>query len=187
MIFKITKEGDFFEDNPTAYLIEDFKKINSRDMKYISLVYDYDSMLCNMPTYERKLRALELLEYETNKDGNWPKNVRDMIEGNSEKFVNAVRAFRGLMSDEDKETLVAYIAQLKECQRLMKKTKKSPSEITASSKMTKEMENLRSLIRTIKDELRKKAGKDAFSSDNVEEESLSLVEEINNLENQNNE
>jgi hypothetical protein len=186
MIFKITKEGDFFEDNPTAYLIDDFKKINSRDMKYISLVYDYDSMLCNMPIYERKLRALELLEYDTNKDGNWPKNVRDMIEGNSDKFVDAVRAFRGLMSDTDKETLAAYVAQLKECQRLLKKPNKSPSEINASAKMFKDMEQLRALIHKLKDELRQKAGKDAFSSDDIEEESLSLVEEINNLEDKEN-
>jgi len=183
MVFKVTKKGDFFDDNPQAELVEEFEKVSSKDMKYICLVYDYDSMLCNMPVYERKLRALDLLKYEKTKEGNWPKIVEDLMNGGKQKYIDAIMKYRELMSDDDKETLAAYKAQLKECQNFLHRSNKKPSEMTQAVRMRPEMEKLRETIQKLRNDIRIKEGKDAFTVGDAEEETLSLVEEMNLLEN----
>ena len=57
MLFRIMRDKDFFDSNPQAELIDEFSKLTSDEMKYIALVYDYDSPYKNLGKRERKEKA----------------------------------------------------------------------------------------------------------------------------------
>ena len=183
MLFRILKNKDFFDSNPQAELEDDFSCLTSDEMKFIALVYDYDSPYKNLGKQERKEKVLDILGYERTVKGNWPKAVKDMIEGLKPKYPKAASRYLSLMKDVDKDTLVAYEEQLAECNQFMKTKNKKPSEMKIAMQMQKEMETLRSNIKNLKEELEVRDQTNEYGlADEAGMVSLSLIEEINNEE-----
>lgn len=177
------KDKDFFETNPEAELIDEFNGITSDEMKYLALVYDYDSPFRNMTLEERKEKVLSLLGYERGAKGAWPTKVQAIIGGYDKKYLNAAKAYIDLMRDDDKETLIAYQSQLKECQDFMKRKDKKPNEIISAIKMQKLVEDLRASIKALKQELNIRDDKSGFGGgESSTATSMSLIEELNSLD-----
>jgi len=180
MVFKITRKDDFFDVNPSAALINEFTEVQSRNMKYIALVFDYDSPLRNLSIEERKIKALNMLEFPTKKDGDWTKPGYDVMNLADARLIDAVHAYKKLMSDPDKSTLVAYKKQLEECQRFMSRRDKTATEMRVALGMRTEMDGLREAIKKLEADLTLRDQKDAIVDEKESSEtSLSLVEQLN--------
>lgn len=180
MIFKVLKDVDFFEANPEASLIEQFSVLTSDEMKYTSLVYDFDSPFRNIPIVERKEKILHILNFK--KRGNsWNKKILSMLDGVEKKYGIAAEYYRSLMKDLDKSTLFAYESQMEECQDFLSTKGKTSSDMKTAMQMQKMMEESRSVIKKLKEEIEiRDQVNEYLEEESVGSESLSLVEEINN-------
>jgi len=135
MLFKIT-EGDFFEDNPDAISIPEFSFCNSKEMKWVCMVFDYKSPIRQMPIDKRMVKAAYVAGY---------KNVPDNAGKNyqiSPKLSRAISVYKEIQFDEDQENLLAYNSQLSQYRELLTKREKSDKEIDQSLKIMKEMPTL---------------------------------------------
>jgi predicted RNase H-like nuclease (RuvC/YqgF family) len=138
MIFKISKDKDFFEENPSAGWIEEFKKCSSEEMKYVILVYSYDTPLRTLAAEQRKHRALEYIGLTRMANGKWDKQTDMLITNQVQRVRNAILKLREITRDEDKETLESYDEQLDQFRSLLRKRDKTDKEMDQAMKISKE-------------------------------------------------
>jgi hypothetical protein len=142
MEFKIS-ENDFFEDNPQAGLIPIFKEVGSKGMKYIALVYSYDTILKRLPLEKKKSKAIKMAGYEPTPKGRPSKEERDLVELRG-IIPNAIEAFTELQFDEDKEIMQAYEHKIQEDIAIVKKPNKTIAELKyAASILTKDLKEIK--------------------------------------------
>jgi hypothetical protein len=142
MLFKVTNK-DFFEDNPSASSINNFIVCSSREMKYICLVYDYQSPYRNLKIEERKLKAVSESGFRMEKDGKRPdKYAREMMNGKIDKVQFAIHEFMSMQKDEDRELAEAVTAQLEEIKTFLKRPKETEGEWRIAIQMLEKMPKL---------------------------------------------
>jgi hypothetical protein len=182
MIFKVSK-NDFFEDNPSAKAVEAFVACSSREMKYICLVYDYESPYRKLSISERKLKAVFEADFRIEKEGKRPdKYAREMMNGKVSKVQTAIKAFMALQPDKEKELAKAIDTQLDEIQRFLLRPKETEGEwkiaVSLLEKMPKILRDRKEVmdILQIRDELNNETGIEESS------EPLSELEQMNGEE-----
>jgi hypothetical protein len=180
MVFKVTKKGDFFSDNPSAELIDEFDKLNSLEMKYLCLVYDYDSIFRNMSIGDRQEKVANVLKFDRKKDGDWCKAYYDLKNLAKDDYVYAIKALKEMMTDIHKNNLIAMEKQLAGFRDFLQQNDKSHQEISASIKIVKEMETLTSMIEKKKEEISVRDNKEIIVSNSGPDVSMSLIELLNN-------
>ena len=142
MRFKLSSENNIFTENPELKMTQFLSKVNNREMKWIVLVYDYESPLSQMPLPIRKIKAGKMTGWSFN-DKNEPQGtLKTIIEGKSDKLNRAIIEFKGLQFDENQESLLAYNEQLKEYRIFMKTKNKKPSELKLAMTIQKELPGL---------------------------------------------
>lgn len=123
MLFRVTADNDFFEDNADARAFKAYIEAGSRAMKYICLVYDPESPLRNMDLPDKKSRALKVAGYEPTPKGRPSKEETDLRDIRTDWVRNAIDLLREMCPyDEDKEILQAYDIALKEYIATAKRT-----------------------------------------------------------------
>jgi hypothetical protein len=138
MIFKISKDKDFFDENPSALWIKEFKDCSSEEMKYVVLCYSYDSPFRTLPSEQKKIKSLDAIGISRMASGKFPKEYVDIMENKIQRVRNAILKLRDITRDEDKETLEAYDEQLDQFRALMRKRDKSDKEMDQAMKISKE-------------------------------------------------
>jgi hypothetical protein len=107
MLYKIHWQRDVFEDNPGLLAVEEFTKLEDKQMKYIILVCDpsHDNPVRTLPEKQKKEKAIILAGYPL-EDGKRPnKNARSIIAGEKPTIEVAIAKFRELHYDEKQDTL----------------------------------------------------------------------------------
>lgn len=130
MLFKVTESNDVFKDNPELESIDAFAKCTNRQLKYVFYAYDYKSPLRNMKLEERLEKAARLAGYKNEKDSTrLDKNGRSVISGKVGTVNVAIREFKELQRDEDREILLAIESQISQIIEEMARRGKTIKEI----------------------------------------------------------
>lgn len=177
MVFKVEKDKDFFESNPTVAAFEWFPKCSSREAKWICLVFDYKTPLRNIPMDQRKEVAAKMSGFLMEKDTGRPdKNARNVIAGKIEKVNKAIEELMEIQYDEEQEMLIAYKEQISQALELLKKKDKSEKEWGICDKLNKTLPNLLAVKRELETTLgfREEGGP---SNDNEPLSTLDLLHE----------
>ena len=109
MLYKLTTK-DIREDNDNIDVIPEFAKLSSRELKYIALVYDFDTPLGQLKLEDRKERACELAGYKRESPSRMDKTARKIMGANGGlKTANAaIPVYNSLQRDLNKEALIAF-------------------------------------------------------------------------------
>lgn len=114
MFYKVT-QGEIREDNPSIDAVEEFSKCTSVELKYIMLLYDYETPFRELDWESRKNRAALAAGYNKSKStGGFVKKAQEVLDGKVEHVQAAAIIFQALQKDIDKEALEAYNAQLEQ-------------------------------------------------------------------------
>jgi len=142
MIFIVSGEQNVFTENPTLKATEFLSKLNNREVKWIALVYDYESPLSQMPLPIRKVKAGKMTGWSFD-DKNEPAGaLKKIIEGQSEKVNRGISEYKNMQFDENQEALIAINEQLKEYRTFFKSKNKKPGELKVAMQLQKEMPGL---------------------------------------------
>lgn len=141
MIFPIEPSKSAFETNPSLKMTTHLSKLSNKEVKWVILTYDYDSPLSQMPLNIRKIKAGTMTGWEMD-GGNPGRALQAAIDGNNEKINEAIREFKSLQFDENKEALISYNEQLKQYRDFFKRPDKSNAELKTALALQKELPNL---------------------------------------------
>ena len=174
MIFKVDKNKDFFELNPSVMSFEKLPKCSSRELKWICLTYDYTTPLRNLPMEQRKEVAAKMVGFRTEGDtGRLDKNARNTITGKLEKVNEAISEFMEIQYDQENELLSAYKEQISQAIELMKKKNKTEKEWGIADKAVKSLP----LLLSAKKELEKTLGmREEDDDDSADDTNLSTLD-----------
>lgn len=136
MIFKIDLDRPVKEINSGVNLIPAFRELNDKSMKYIILMYDYDSPYCRLPHKIRKSQVLISLGY-VNKE-----TIRKFFYKNKEAFPAAIERFQKLQYSPIHENLISVKQQLAEFDVFLRKKAKNPSEMSLAQRIVKDLPDL---------------------------------------------
>lgn len=140
MLFKVTEHNDVFKDNPELESIEAFAKCTNRQLKFVFYAYDYKSPLRQMQLSDRLDKAARLAGYKTEKGKSiLDKNGRNIVAGNVNTVNAAVRVFKEIQHDQDKETLLALDEQTRQIIQLARKEGKDAKELKTSVEISKQL------------------------------------------------
>jgi hypothetical protein len=107
MNLRIT-DKPMIEENPLLGGIPEVAQLQDKVIRYIVLVYDYDSPYKKFPLDERKRRVAERVGFLKEKDGKrFDKNYREILNDNNDRVLKGIAAFKETMFDEDKEMLAS--------------------------------------------------------------------------------
>ena len=136
MIFTIS-DKPFFKDNPEALAVPIFKKVGDHAMKFIALVYGYNTPYRQLRTGDRKKKALDICGIPRTKTGRPSKLEKDLME-NRGMIPAAIAEYQDIQFDADRDALEAREAYIDQCKTLLRKPDKTPKEIDQSLKIMKE-------------------------------------------------
>jgi hypothetical protein len=185
MIFKIIKDEDFFVSNPEARIIDAFSNLSSEEMKFMCLVYDYDSPFRKIESDKRKYKVLETLKFEKTQKGQYSMNVLDMVHLAAPKFKEAKQELESLMFDEDQADLSSYRTQKQEIRSFLMKNNKTPLEMKNVKIYVETQGILDDKIKEIEEKIRLRDEKEyvAEQKDELGTTYASLVEVLNEQDN----
>jgi hypothetical protein len=141
MLFKIT-ERDIREDNDNIDAIPAFRPLTSKQLKYIFLVYDFDTPLKQLSLMDRKEQAAENAGYKRENAKRMAKNAREMMNGKVKTVEAAIPVFKSMLRDIDREALEAYDTNLENYMEQMRKKPTSKEEWDINTKVTAQYEKL---------------------------------------------
>ena len=125
MLYQITKSRPVNESAPGLLLIPEFEalfydgRVGDKWMRFVMLVADYDSPLKQHP--ERKRREMALLAVgfttEETKHTTLDSKARAIRDGKNEKIEAALKKYKEIQFNEDKETLMVINTQIESIKR----------------------------------------------------------------------
>jgi hypothetical protein len=141
MLFKVT-DRDIREDNDGIDAIPAFRGLNSKQLKYIFLTYDFDTPLKQLSLQERKEQAAENAGYSRENAKRMNKNARDLMNGKVKSVEAAIPVFKSMLRDLDREALEAYDTNLENYMAQMKIKPSTKEEWDINTKVTAQYEKL---------------------------------------------
>lgn len=129
-----TGEKDFFEMNPGANAVKEFKDCTSRQMFFVGLVADRDrdSPLRTLSERTRREKATVMAGYPL--EGNRPdKNGRNLINGKVAVVEVAIKKYYENQFDEERAMLDAVNAQIQETLDMISSNKIALATITKTT------------------------------------------------------
>lgn len=122
MLFKLHHDKSPFELNPGLKAMKEFAYLSDRQFTAIALFTDYESPLRKLPELKRKEQAAII--------AGWPmegkrldKNGRNFVDGKVPSVEIAIRKYREIQFDKDKETLAGIDRQIHEIMEIVKEDK----------------------------------------------------------------
>lgn len=176
MLFKLSK-ADIREDNPNIDSIVAFQDLTSRELKYIFLVYDFDSPLRQLTLKDRKEQACENAGYRRENAKRMDKDARNVMNGKIKRVEKAIPVFKSMLRDLDMEALAAFDTNLENYIAQIKIKPTSKEEWDINTKVTAQYEKLLSARKRIIDNLNLRA--DYVEEEEVFDEELSTLDRYN--------
>lgn len=129
MLFKLNPDKSPFVLNDGLQLIKEFRVLSDRQFTVVALVADYQSPLRTLPDKERRTQAAKIVD--------WPfegkrldKNGRDFVDGKVKSIEAAIRKYREIQYDEDKETLAGVDNQIHQIRKSLQEDKEKAATVT---------------------------------------------------------
>ncbi len=139
MLFQVSQKP-IREENPEVDAVPEFAKCSDRELRYIFLVYDYESPLRKMEKIPMKEKAASMAGYKLEKGGaRFDKNARTVLAGRSTKVESAVKVYLTLQRDFDREVLIAYDSELEQFVERSKEPKATDAAWRISLSIMKEL------------------------------------------------
>ena len=149
MIYKVTQK-DIRETNDDIDAIAAFSVCTSRELKFVFLTYDFDTPLRQLNFEARRLKAAIEAGYRMENTRDMPdKTTRKLLNGNYPKVEEAIKAFKSIRRDVDRETLESYNTQLEQFVEYSKQPKESHKDWEVAMKINKGIFELLKLRKAI--------------------------------------
>ena len=182
MFYKVTQD-DIRKDNPSIDAVEEFSPCTSVELKYIVLLYDYDTPFRALDWTSRKYRAAIEAGYKKNrKTGEFTKKAQDILDGDVNRVQLAASTFRILQKDIDKEALQTYNIQLEQFIEKAAEPKESNSDWDLALKISKALPDMlkdRKEIQQLLDIRGTEIEEDLFEEDEKIVKTLSTLDQMN--------
>lgn len=135
MLFKVEPNIDIFISNPELKSNNVFAACSSRDLKYIFLVYDYKSVLRQLPLEHRKQKAIIDAGFNMEKDHKRPdRRARDVLGGKKRNVNAAIAEFKVIQYDDDRALVNSVKEQIQQYQEFFNRKDKSAVELEKAIK-----------------------------------------------------
>ena len=175
MLFRVDFDKPILETNPDMGIIPEFKDVPDRNLKYMCLVYDYESPYKNLPMKERKEKVAFRVGFKMEKGRKvLDKNARDIMNGNNPRLEKAIKAFKELIYDSDRETYESIDQLISNIRDFIKIPSKSAQEMDKKANMAQKLPSL--------SQTKKQLAQILEIQDKVVDEEEEVVEEISTLE-----
>ncbi len=139
MLFRVS-QNPIREDNPEVDAVPEFVKCSDKELRYVFLVYDYESPLRKMEKTALKEKAATMSGYKLEKGGaRFDKNARTVLSGKNTKVETAIKVFLSLQRNFDKEVLLSYESELEQFVARSKEPKTTDSAWRISLLIAKEL------------------------------------------------
>lgn len=175
MIFKIT-DKEFFKDNPEALAIPIFKSIGNKGMKFIALVYGYNTPFRKLHIPERKAKAIKLCGFRKTPTGRLSKEEKNLMESRGVAISAAIKEYMSIQFDDDRDTLDALDNQIKDFKDIQRRSGKDSKEIDQCIKISKAMPDLILTRKSLEDILEMR--QDSFYGENENEVVVSSASDV---------
>lgn len=129
MIFKIEHGKAVKKTNPDLSSIEEFEALNDQGLRYVFLMYDYESPYSRMPFNARKKEVLEACGLGKKNSAN------SFFKRSKGKLEEAIKVFKTLQYSPEFETLEAMKLQVEQWNELLAKPDKTDKEMALSAKV----------------------------------------------------
>jgi len=136
MIFKIDLDRKIRDINKGIDTIPAFKALKDKGMKYIVLMYDYESPYSRLPIEIRKSQVLTALGY-VNKD-----TVRKFFADQRDELPEAIERYKKLQYCPKHENLISVKRQMAEFDRFLRKENKDSKEMSLAKDIVKSLPDL---------------------------------------------
>ena len=150
MFYKVTQE-DVRKDNPSIDAVTEFNECTSAELKYMLLVYDYETPFRELDVAARKNRAAIQAGYTVDKNGKHKKKTQEMLDGLVPHLLIATRVFMKLQKDIDREAMVAYNQQIEQFINKSKEEKVTDKDWELALKITNQLPKLLQARKEIQD------------------------------------
>lgn len=122
MLFKLHYEKSPFELNDGLKAIREFAILTDRQFTAVALYTDYDSPLRKLPDLQRKEQAAIIAGYPM-EGKRVDKNGRNFVDGKVGSMERAIKKYKEIQYDRDRETLAGIDRQIHEIMEIVKEDK----------------------------------------------------------------
>lgn len=133
MIFKVVHGKEVREVNRNIDAIPEFAECNDKVLKYVFLMFDYDSPYSRLPHSIREDQIIVNIGY-TNAD-----SARQFFHRNKKKIEAAKEAFSDIQYDSQMESLISCKMQMRQWDELLRKKDKNDKEKALAQKIFDKM------------------------------------------------
>lgn len=139
MRYKITK--NLRQDNPELDSVEAFLPLDEDVLKWIFLVYDYDTPYSKIDLKDRKVTVAFKVGFKTKPKnaGELLKKYQDIIDGKNEDVNRAVQEFRSQIRDENKDALEDVRELIRNTREAIRTKSDDMLEMTRKVALSKEL------------------------------------------------
>lgn len=132
MLFKLHYEQSPFSLNDGLKAIKEFVCLSDRQFTTVALFADYESPLRKLPDIQRREQAAIVAGYQM-EGKRLDKNGRNFVDGKVKTMEAAIRKYKEIQFDKDKETLAGIDRQIYEIMEIVKEDKvKAASRVVIS-------------------------------------------------------
>lgn len=132
MLFKLQYEQSPFSLNDGLKAIKEFVCLSDRQFTAVALYADYESPIRKLPDVQRREQAAIIAGYQM-EGKRLDKNGRNFVDGKVRTIESAIRKYREIQFDKDKETLAGIDRQIHEIMEIVKEDKiKAASRVVIS-------------------------------------------------------
>jgi len=143
MLFRVDLTKSMFDINPGMKIIPEFVDVPDRNLKYICLVFDYESPYKKLPLKERKEKVAFRVGFKMEKGRRiLDKNARDIMLCKNGKVERATKAFKELIYDSDRETYESLDQLIANIRDIIKVPSKSVQEMDKKATMAQKLPSL---------------------------------------------
>ena len=133
MIFRVNAEEDIRKTNENIDAVPEFFACNDKTLKYVFLMYDYDSPYARSPYEMRKDLVLVSLGYI--KQG----SIDSFFSRNKKNISSATNAFNKLQYNSEFESLISLKIQIDQWNDLLRDPKKTDKQEVLAAKVFDKM------------------------------------------------
>lgn len=132
MLFKLHYEKSPFDLNDGLKAIREFAALTDRQFTAVALYTDYDSPIRKLPDLQRKEQAAIIAGYPL-EGKRVDKNGRNFVDGKVGSMEKAIKKYKEIQYDRDRETLAGMDRQIHEIMEIVKEDKiKAATKVSVS-------------------------------------------------------
>ena len=179
MLFKVDLNKTVKELNPEIEVINEFKDVPDRNLKYIFLVHDYESPFRKLPMDQRKEKVAFSVGFKVEKGRPvLDKNARNIMGGKNPKVERAIKAFKRLIYDSDRDTYQSLEDLISNIRVEIRAPGKSSQDMKHKASLAKDLPSLAQTLKQLAQILDiKETTEDESDNEEVQISTLEMVNE----------